>query len=389
MGETQVTLVVTAHNMEEVILPCLQSLKDQTYTKFQGIIIENGSSDTTLSLIQKFTEQDKRFRVIHHANALGAGAARNLGIRQVTTPYFMLLDGDDMFHANMVEELVNAAQKDESDIVVCNMKELDHASGKTSRVDWALKTYLLANQNENGLYRFNSWQDMNANPFAVFMGWPWDKLYRTDFIRKHNLAFPEDMANSEDAVFVYEALVSAQHLSIVDKVLINHRMARGNTVSSSRTTNPMTFYDAICRIKDYLQSHNFYTEQLQKHFLNWAFDWTLWNVRTLANEPYSIVPSKAPLTPAQTDIMKALNSNRLSALELNEHEANYFSEYPTAMKDYANLMLRMPKQAQDSGPFGPLTNLPYGKEKPWAFLNPVEKAAFYTREKLFQIKMSL
>ena len=190
--------VVTAHNVEECLGECLASLAAQTFSDFEAIVVEDGSSDETARIANEFALQDDRFRVVHTSN-LGAAGARNHGLALVDSPYFMLLDGDDVFLPTMLEALHGQAIRCEADVVVCDIVQFDHNSGERTAAPWALKESQLPNLAETPSF---SWRDVPGNVFAAFMGWPWDKLYRTAFARSAGLSFPDDLSNSEDMLFL-------------------------------------------------------------------------------------------------------------------------------------------------------------------------------------------
>lgn len=359
-----VDVVITVHNMESCVAACLDSLIRQTVPPLHIIIVEDGSTDASATVIDTFAKNDQRFTVIS-TNGIGAGAARNRGMREVSAPYFMLLDGDDVFHPTMIESLYRAAADGNADIAICDMQEMDDATGTFTHPLWALKQSQLP-----PTAAFDGWRAMSGNLFAAFMGWPWDKLYRTEFVRGAGLAFPEDLANSEDMLFTYQALVLAKRLAVVNEVLIDHRMGRGNTVSSSREKAPIAFYDAICRMKSFLQQQPDDTwVMLQQDFLNWAFDWTLWNIETMADEG------------TRRMLAQRLHDGAFPGLQLDSRPASFFTLYPRSMVRYAVLMTWLDAGTRDDGPLGNLKQLPYGKHKFWDFMNPVEKALTVWREK--------
>ena len=213
-----VDVVITVHNMESCVAACLDSLIRQTIPPLHIIIVEDGSTDASAAVIDTFAKNDQRFTVIS-TNGIGAGAARNRGMQEVSAPYFMLLDGDDVFHPTMIESLYRAAADGNADIAICDMQEMDDATGAFTHPLWALKQSQLP-----PTAAFDGWRAMSGNLFAAFMGWPWDKLYRTEFIRSAGLAFPEDLANSEDMLFTYQALVLAKRLAVVNEVLSRSTM---------------------------------------------------------------------------------------------------------------------------------------------------------------------
>lgn len=368
-----IDIIVTAHNMQDCLDECLTSLAAQTHSDFRVFIIEDGSTDQTATRAQNFAEHDQRFHVIS-TPGLGAAGARNHGLALVEAPAFMLLDGDDIFHPTMLSRLLSAMNSTDADVVVCDMVQFvhdttrPHAHRERVRAPWSLKKSQLPHLGSAD-WLAHPWvneRTIPGNLFAAFMGWPWDKLYKTSFIRQHGLSFPEDLTNSEDMLFTYEALVLASRIAVVDEVLIDHRIERGGSVSNSRTSDPLAFYVALSRMKSFLKNRlqNAW-ERLQKPFLNWAFDWTLWNIETLGESD------------EQSRLIHLLHDNAFDLLELTEHDPAYFSEYPRSLARYASLLddeaARTPGFNPNTGPLGALNALPYGAFKPWSQANIFEK----------------
>ena len=359
---TPLCAVLTAHNMENCLEASLESLAAQTLKEFRVIIVEDGSSDATGRIAEQFATRDSRFEA-HHTNGLRAAGARNYGITLVHEPAFMVLDGDDIFHPTLFERLHDVLLQNDADIALCNIDQFDHATGAHEETPWALKISQLPPNRD-----VCSWRDLPGNIFAAFMGWPWDKIYRTAFVRDHGLTFPEDLPNSEDMLFTYQALVFARRIAIVRDVLISHRVGRGGSVSNSRAKAPLAFYDALCCMKEFLQSQPSDTwPHLQRHYLNWAFDWTLWNIENMENDQ------------VRAELASMLAKNEFLALELAEHEPAYFTEYPRSMARYASILNDLPPNQANEGPLGPLNALPYGKFKPWCQANTLEKLAIRHR----------
>lgn len=359
-----ICVVVTAHNVEECLGECLASLAVQTFPDFEAIVVEDGSSDETARIADEFALQDDRFRVVHTSN-LGAAGARNHGLGLVESPHFMLLDGDDVFLPTMLEALHGQAIRCKADVVVCDIVQFDHKSRERTAAPWALKESQLPNLVETPSF---SWRDVPGNVFAAFMGWPWDKLYRTAFARSAGLSFPDDLSNSEDMLFTYQAIILAQRIAVVNEVLIEHRIGRGGSVSNSRTRDPFAFYEGLCRMKRFLQElPDGAWQSLRQPYLNWALDWTLWNIETMTDQA------------VRTKLAQRLGANGFPELELAEHKPAYFTGYPRNMARYASVLSDWSDDSPDQGPFGPLASLPYGKFKPWCQASPLEKLAIKRR----------
>ena len=137
------------------------------------------------------------------------------------------------------------------------------------------------------------------------------------------MLFPTDLANSEDGVFVYGLLYRAKLISVVSEVLVKHRSTRKGSVSNSRDANPECFYEAICRIKEDLKRAGKY-ELLKRSFLNWAMDYSIWNISTLSSEPL------------KKQLARKLLKDGYPELELKLHAPSYFSLY--GKKTYSGLI---------------------------------------------------
>ena len=93
----KVSVIVPAYNVSKYIQDALISLEKQTFSDFEVLIVDDGSTDDTAAVVQKFTQRDSRFKLLHKANA-GLSSARNYGISHAQGEYIALLDGDDVYH---------------------------------------------------------------------------------------------------------------------------------------------------------------------------------------------------------------------------------------------------------------------------------------------------
>lgn len=93
---SQVSVIVPAYNVRSYIEPALVSLQDQSFPDFEAIIVDDGSTDGTAEVVQRFCQRDSRFKLLQKQNG-GLSSARNYGIRHARAPYIALLDGDDVY----------------------------------------------------------------------------------------------------------------------------------------------------------------------------------------------------------------------------------------------------------------------------------------------------
>lgn len=117
MGEELISIIVPIYNTKEYLLRCVESLRNQTYSRLEMILVDDGSTDGSGEMCDRLAAEDERIRVIHKENG-GSSSARNLGIAQAKGEYIGFVDSDDYVDADMYERLhdalcfyqVNAAQ---------------------------------------------------------------------------------------------------------------------------------------------------------------------------------------------------------------------------------------------------------------------------------------
>lgn len=305
--EAKISIVLPVYNTEKYLAETLDTILAQSFRDYELICVDDGSTDSSLEILNDYASRDSRIRVIHQDN-FGAGVARNTGIAQASAPYLMILDSDDIYLPKMFTQLYEKAEDTGADIVVCSSLEYDGETYESSPADYALKIDLLP-QSETFTVT-----EISDCLFEAFMGWPWDRIYRTSLIKDNGLQFPA-ISNSEDGVFVYSALVKADTIAIVDEPLIKHRSSRKGSVSNSRINNPECFYDAITLLKDYLKADTELYPKLEKSFLNWAVDYALWNIETL------------PKSKLRTSLGRKLVHGGYPELEIDEKGLDYFNLY--------------------------------------------------------------
>lgn len=111
----KISIVTTAYNIEAYVEKCLESLLAQTHKDIEIIVVNDCSTDTTMDIVGKFT--DERIKVVNHSQNMGAGWARRTGIAAATGEYVITVDGDDWLAPDFIEALAKNAEETDADIV--------------------------------------------------------------------------------------------------------------------------------------------------------------------------------------------------------------------------------------------------------------------------------
>ena len=326
LREPKVSAILTVYNTESVLRETLDSIFAQKMRDFELIVIDDGSTDGSGAILEEYASKDARIRVVTQRNQ-GVAVARNKGIELASAPYTLILDGDDVFLPDMFGSLLATANKTNADVVVCGCSEYDPQTHRCYPIDYALKLDLLP-EDKPGFPP----TEVAAVLFEAFMGWPWDRIYRTSLLKDNALLFPS-LPNSEDGPFVYKAMVLANKIALLPDLLIRHRSSRSGSISNSRLKSPEAFYDAICMIKAFLKEDAGRWRLYEKSFLNWAFDYAVWNATSLP----------------EGDVRDALEAKIVDGgfpeLEIDQHPIDFFDLYPDLAQRFSEMRQRVAASA--------------------------------------------
>ena len=268
----KVSIIIPVYNVEDYLRECLDSVVNQTLKDIEIILVDDGSTDSSLSICQEYAQKDDRIIVLTQKNQ-GAGVARNNGIKIATGAYLSIIDSDDFFDLSMLEKLYNKAVKYDLDITICRSQALDEIDKKISDITYSVKKNYLPNK------EIFNYKDFPKYIFNFCVGWSWDKLYNRNFVVYNNIRFP-NLHNSEDMLFVFLSLVLAEKIFVLDEILVTHRQNRLNQLSQSREKAPFCFIDGVYSLKKELENKNIY-ENVEQSFINFVVEFSAWQTGTI------------------------------------------------------------------------------------------------------------
>lgn len=194
-----ISVIIPVYNREKYIQKCLDIITNQTYKNLEIIVVDDGSTDSSLGIIKKYTN----VILIEHEVNRGQSTARNTGIANATGKYIHFMDDDDQINLEFYENLVKASEETNADISCCNMIN-QKSKGKTYFFK-EKKVYSLLNDKLRVTY-VGKW------------GYAVRYLFRADFLRANNLYFEkgkliEDLPFSFAAVFYANKIVTVPNAS--------------------------------------------------------------------------------------------------------------------------------------------------------------------------------
>ncbi|MBQ3089400.1 MAG: glycosyltransferase [Oscillospiraceae bacterium] len=297
----RVSVIMPVYNAERYLHQTLNSLLIRNEVQFEMICVDDGSTDRSLEILREYEAKDSRVRVFTQANA-GAGAARNYGMQFARGEYLSFLDADDFFDSDMLRRAYDEAHTKGTEITAFRCDQYIESTGQFQSMGYTVNMDLLPAR------KIFAGQDIPQNIFKAFVGWAWDKLFLADFVRENGLRFQEQRTTN-DMLFVFSALVKAQRISVLDRVMAHHRRDSGS-LSVTREKSWHCFYDALVALREQLKQWNLY-QRFERDFINYSLHFSLWNVTTLRGASYYKLYDK-------------LTSQWLKELGVLDREESYF-----------------------------------------------------------------
>lgn len=238
--ETKVSIIIPAWNVEKYIFRALDSCLMQTYKNLEIIVIDDGSTDSTVKIVKEYQQKDSRVHLVETAHG-GVSAARNKGIREATGQKAIFLDSDDWLVQNAVEILVKKSQQ-YSDLLVGGksvfISEGKEEDGKIQSEDNCADVVM--SQYEALM---NTSTEKYRNASACY------KLFDLGVIRENNIYFDSEILFGEDGLFVFCYLNHVKGMVYIDVFLWNV-LVRGT--SSTRTEYKDQFMTSIYGVEKML-----------------------------------------------------------------------------------------------------------------------------------------
>jgi len=220
MDKPVISVIVPVYNVEKYIRQCVESVRGQTYTNLECILVDDGSPDSSIQIAKDIVGADSRFRIVTQENA-GLGAARNTGIATAQGDFLTFLDSDDWLDANFLEILQAKQVQGDFDVVSARYTRVSERGDFISRqVDQPLPD----------IGRPLTDYEKVLGVFVPSISCA--RLYRLAFLRDIAAAFPPTRVPHEDMFFTYKVLHRAERLAEVDSTFYQWRQ-RENSLSST------------------------------------------------------------------------------------------------------------------------------------------------------------
>lgn len=199
MDPVEISVIVPVYNAEKYLCRCVDSILSQQFASFELILIDDGSTDASVTICDEYATVDSRVRIFHKSNG-GVSSARNLGLDHARGEWITFVDADDWVEKNY---LLNLIRYSENTDMVFNYATIEEFGVIYKEV---YPEQFVDCSQYDVLLRSND---------LIWHSSPWSKLFRLSIIRRNNLYFPEGMHIGEDAFFLFSYISNCSNIKVV------------------------------------------------------------------------------------------------------------------------------------------------------------------------------
>lgn len=224
MKEGLIGVIVPVYNTEKYIRKCLDSIIAQTYTNWEAILVNDGSTDNSGKICDEYAAKDNRFKVIHQENG-GVSVARQTGLDNATGGYIIHCDPDDWIEPTMLEEMLQCSISNNADMVICDIAE--NNNGKINVIQMDLPTI----EKGKNIQRLLVEQKLHGSCC--------NKLVKAELCKKVRF-YPKEITLSEDELYNIRLLNQNLKVCYVPKALYNYRIDNQQSLCHSNDAKIIT-----------------------------------------------------------------------------------------------------------------------------------------------------
>lgn len=238
-----ISVIIPVYKVEKYLDKCVESVVGQTYSDLEIILVDDGSPDDCPKMCDLWAERDGRIKVIHKLNG-GLSSARNAGLALASGEYVFFLDSDDTISVDCISLLVDAAQRDGSDICIANVVRVDESGERIKNPPFGLDAVL----SKDAI--FENIAQKGSSAYVV----SWGKLYRRELF--DGISFPEGKLNEDE--FTYYRVFDRCNSVSVRKEALYFYLSRQGSIMSEYTSRRLDVLEAFSAQAKFFSERGFY-----------------------------------------------------------------------------------------------------------------------------------
>lgn len=234
---SEISIIIPVYNTENYIIKCLDSVRAQTLSDYEVILVNDGSTDNSENLITDYILQNNlsKFRLLNKENT-GISSARNIGLSLANGKWILFLDSDDWIEPGCLQELLSVANKSSTDLVIGGYQAYDETTEQTEVWSRYPCDGGSVPEDMHNLYSFS---------------FCWGRLYKKSIIDEYGLRFDERIKYAEDNAWQLDYIQHIKSYSYSHMIIYNYRVNSGNQITS-RLITPMMKRDRWEHLQGFL-----------------------------------------------------------------------------------------------------------------------------------------
>lgn len=301
-----ISVVVTTYNIERYISHCITSIQGQTFTDFELIFVDDGSTDETMAVAERnlrFSNIPRKIIAMPENTPGGVATAGNIGVLASEGKYICYVDGDDWCEPDMLASFYAAAEASNADIVLADFRNYDELNAKSIVPNDSPRIKALKADIDAG----KPLEELRKDVLKL-NAVPWRKFYRRSFLTDNQIEFPEGNFFFEDNPYHWFCTTQATSIAAIDQVICHHRINRPGQTVASAGKELLAFYEHFATILDFLREKQI-LEKYQDILIGWIVgqtEFVLQKINTRLFPDVFLCLQKALRPWGQDEIVRAL-----------------------------------------------------------------------------------
>lgn len=237
MNTPKISIIVPVYNVEKYLRRCLDSIVDQTFTDFELLLVDDGSTDQSGKICDEYNEKDARIKVFHKENG-GVSTARNLGLDNAIGEYVSFVDSDDWVEPNYCQTLVDNI----GDADIMFFDEIWHYEDGCSPI---VSSGSFCSHERNEIEKKILQMISNEHNHNYF-GYTWNKIFKREIIDSNDIRFVDGLSVSEDEIFTLDYCLNANSMKTLSPSPIYNYMWASMGLTHKRKGCDMMLLLAKC-----------------------------------------------------------------------------------------------------------------------------------------------
>ena len=253
-----VSIIVPVYNVEKHLTRCLDSLLNQTYSNFEILLINDGSTDSSGQICDDYQAKSDKIRVFHIENG-GVSNARNYGIENCKGEFIQFVDSDDFVNETYISSMVDEIKDKNVDLVISGIKQLQLKN------DEMITTKEIISAN-NGLYKKDDLKHIMSDLIdSSYINYCYSKLIKRKILIENSIRFDKNLSLGEDTLFVLDVIRYSKHIYILSRADYNYLIHSNDTLTYKFRPDKFNILNDLSeKILNFCIEENYYTDDVRE-----------------------------------------------------------------------------------------------------------------------------